>query len=288
MKLLEIQTNNPFFLNKLSGKDLRKFASILLIFVFSCIFSTCGKNEENTLDSTNVSPNVSGSESNNNSQQAETKPSINSNFQTTPEPVETTTSPIGNFDFKNYTYKLPRGWQDQDGEVTLENGKARMVMTEEEKKIGATYVKTKYGDVTGDGQDEAFVIIKIETGGAALPQIVYVFEWKNDAPELIWFFRTGDRADGGLRDLRAENGELVIELYGQDRFIFGDVETMKIVGDEEQLCCPTYFTRNQYKLTGNRFVLQGKRKTYSIAEPKASPVENMGEVKAQENRRGRR
>lgn len=151
-------------------------------------------------------------------------------------------------------------------------------MKDEERKIGASYVKTKFGEVTGDGQDEALVIIKIETGGAALPQVVYVFEWKNNQPEIIWYFRTGDRADGGLRELRAENGELVIELYGQDRFIFGDVETLKIVGDEEQLCCPTYFTRNRYKLTNGRFVLQGKRLTYSIAEPNAPPVENMGEV----------
>lgn len=206
----------------------------------------------------------------------------------TPEPTQTTTSPIGKFDFKNYTYPLPRGWQGAVSEITLENGKAPLSMDEEEKKIGASFIKTNFGDVTGDGQDEAFVILKIETGGSALPQIVYVFEWKNEKPELIWHFRTGDRADGGLRDIKADNGELVIELYGQDRYIFGEVETLKIVGDEEQLCCPTYFTRNRYKLTNGRFVLQGKRQTYSIAEPNAAPIENMGEIKIEENKRGKR
>jgi hypothetical protein len=138
--------------------------------------------------------------------------------------------------------------------------------------------------VTGDGHDEAFVVVKIETGGAALPQVVYVFEWQNEKPEIIWYFRSGDRADGGLRDLRAENGEMVVELYGQDRYILGDVETMKITGDEEQLCCPTYFTRTRYKLTGNRFVLQGKRRTYKVAEPDALPVENMGQVETPKNK----
>lgn len=264
---------------------MRKFASILLIVVFSSIFSTCGKDEENSNETATITPPVPISTLNNTIQDSNTNISSPS---PTPEPIETTSSPIGNFDFKNYTYPLPRGWQGEMREITLENGKAPVLMSEEEKKIGAMYVKTKYGDVTADGQDEALVIIKIETGGAALPQVVYVFEWKNNEPEMIWYFRTGDRADGGLRDLRAENGELVVELYGQDRYIFGDVETMKIIGDEEQLCCPTYFTRNRYKLTNGRFLLQGKRQTYSIADPNAPPVENMGDVKNQEIKKGKR
>ena len=39
---------------------------------------------------------------------------------------KTTQSPLGKFDFKNYTYTLPRGWQNPDGsdEMTLVNGKA--------------------------------------------------------------------------------------------------------------------------------------------------------------------
>jgi hypothetical protein len=250
---------------------LSKFATILVVLSCVCIFSTCGKNEDHSLNPANVSPTTPIADSNSNFQSAPPSPIPT-------ETVETTESPLGKFDFKNYTYPLPRGWQGTMREITLENGKAPLSMKDDERKIGASYVKTKFGEVTGDGQDEALVIIKIETGGAALPQVVYVFEWKNNQPEIIWYFRTGDRADGGLRDIRAENGELVIELYGQDRFIFGDVETLKIVGDEEQLCCPTYFTRNRYKLTNGRFVLQGKRLTYSIAELNAAPVENMGEV----------
>lgn len=212
----------------------------------------------------------------------------NSTVIATPEPIQTTTSPIGKFDFNNYTYPLPHGWQGAIREITLESGKAPLSMEEDERKIGARYVKTKFGDVTGDGQDEAFVVLKIETGGSALPQVVYVFEWKNEKPELIWYFRTGDRADGGLRDIRAENSQLIVELYGQDRYIFGEVETLKIIGDEEQLCCPNYFTRNRYKLTNGRFALQGKRETYSVAEPNAPPIENMGEIKLEEQKKGRK
>ena len=207
---------------------------------------------------------------------------------------KTTTSKIGEFDFKNYTYELPRGWQNPDGstDVTLTNGKLAAIETsvgetadedakaeaKAQRRIGISFVAAKFFDVTGDGDDEALVVLKIETGGGAVPQIVYIFTWKNGKPELIWPFRTGDRADGGLKTLRAENGLLLVELYGQDRFLLGQTETGKIGDDYEQLCCPTYFTRTFYKWNGKNFLMQGKRLTYLTAAPSETPVENMGEV----------
>lgn len=217
---------------------------------------------------------------------------------------KTTTSPFASFDFKNFTYPLPRGWQNPDGtDLTLTDGKRLPVskfidedMADEEKvearatrRIGMSYVTTKYLDLTGDGSDEAIVILKVETTGNAIPQLVYVYEWKDGAPNLIWNFRTGDRADGGLKDIRFENGEAVVELYGQDRFIIGETETGKITGDEEQLCCPTFFTRTSYKWNGGNFVLQRKRLTYSVADREAPPAENMIEaIEKQERAKGRK
>ncbi len=206
----------------------------------------------------------------------------------------TSSSPIAAFDFRNFTYELPRGWQNPDGtdEITLSNGRiapvesnvnekmddAAKAEAKQARRIGASFVAARYFDATGDGQDEAIVVLKIETGGAAIPQIVYVFGWKEGEPEKLWSFRTGDRADGGLKDIRSEDGMLVLELYGQDRFILGSVETGKITGDEEQLCCPIYFTRTRYKWNGSAFVMQGKRLTYSVADPSTPPLENHGDV----------
>ncbi|CAN5496602.1 hypothetical protein BH10ACI2_BH10ACI2_07980 [soil metagenome] len=208
---------------------------------------------------------------------------------------KTTSAPIGDFDFRNYTYELPRGWQNPDGstEIVLKNGHIAPVegklnsedMTDEQKaeaklgrRIGMTYVTTKYLDLTGDGEDEAIVVIKIETAGAAIPQIAYVFTWKGGKPELIWPFRTGDRADGGLKDIRVENGLVVVELYGQDRFLLGQTETGKIGDDREQLCCPTFYTRSFYKWNGSSFTMQGKRLTFPTNDPKATGIENLGET----------
>jgi hypothetical protein len=187
-----------------------------------------------------------------------------------------THSPLAGFDFKNHSYPLPRGWHERDGnEITLEDG---LRPRESDEKIGLSYVTTRYLDVTGDGIDEAFVILKIETGGGAIPQLVYVFGWTEDDPKLLWNFRTGDRADGGLKDIRSENGQVLIELYGQDRYMLGEVETGKITGDDVQLCCPTYFTRSFYKWNGRHFLRQGKRLTFSVENPTAPPIENMGDI----------
>ena len=245
----------------------------LLILVVSILFSACGKNEVEKVQA------VSDSTYSNTNKQIEnlnTPKLPNLQSEILDEKNKTTDSPVGKVDFKNYVYPLPRGWQDIDGkEATLENGARRR----SEEKIGLSYVTTKFGDVTGDGEDEAFVILKIETAGSAIPQIVYVFTMKTEEPELIWYFRTGDRADGGLKDLRAETGELAIELFGQDRFILGELETSKITGDLEQLCCPTFFTRNRYKWNGKNFQMQGKRETFSIENKFAPPVNNMNEEK---------
>lgn len=193
-------------------------------------------------------------------------------------------SPIGKFDFRNFSYPLPRGWQDSDGEeAKLVNGKRPVTMTPEIERIGLSFVTVKYFDATGDGEDEAVVVLKIETGGSAIPQLVYIYKWKDDAPELIWNFRTGDRADGGLKNIRVDAGEVVVELFGQDRYIVGELDTAKITGDEEQLCCPTHWTQSRYKWNGSAFRMQGKRLTFSTADANAPPIENMVEVVEKKN-----
>jgi hypothetical protein len=205
-----------------------------------------------------------------------------------------TASPIGKFDFRNYTYELPRGWQNPDGtaEIELKDGKAEPIAKDlapsdaeaaeiadkSQQRIGMSLVAVKYFDVTGDGADEAIVVLKIETGGAAIPQIVHVFGWKDEKPELLWHFRTGDRAEGGLKRVAPENGMLLLELFGKDRYILGQIETNRIEDDIAQICCPTHFTRSLYKWNGKTFQIQGKRLTFPIDDPAAQPVENMGEA----------
>jgi len=268
-----------------------KFFRSVKYLVLVAALSACGAKGENSTEATNSPPSVAEIKA---PTPAPTPEIPDLRAELLDDRNKTTLSPLGTFDFKNHTYELPRGWQNPDGttEIALVNGKVAPVeaatsedmdpetkaAVKAERRIGMSYVTTKYFDITGDGQDEALVILKIETAGSAIPQLVYVFTWKDGKPELIWPFRTGDRADGGLKDLRAENGELVVELYGRDRFILGQTETGKITGDEEQLCCPTNFTRTRYKWNGKNFLMQGKRLTYAVADPNAPPQENLGDI----------
>ncbi len=256
---------------------IRVQITAVFLLLVSVLLSACGEKAETASTETNTAPTVAV----NATATPEPSPSPkipNLQAELTDDRHKTTNSPIGKFDFKNFAYPLPRGWQDSDGkEVELVGGKRQMEMTEEVERIGLSYVTTKFLDVTADGQDEAIVILKIETGGGAIPQLVYIFTWKADAPEMIWYFRTGDRADGGLKDVRAENGAIVIELFGQDRYIVGELDTAKVTGDEEQLCCPTHFTKSRYKWNSNVFRLEGKRLTYLTADKNAPPIENMVE-----------
>lgn len=252
-----------------------QITAVFLLPVSILLFSACGGKAETASTETNVTVNSTVTP------EPSPSPKIpNLQAELIDERDKTCDAPIGKFDFKNFTYPLPRGWQDSDGkEAELVNGNRPMEMSEEsnERRTGLSYLTTKFLDLTGDGQDEAIVILKIETGGAAIPQLVYIFIWKENKPQLIWNFRTGDRADGGLKDIRAENGETIIELYGQDRYIVGELDTAKITGDEEQLCCPTHFTKSRYKWNGNTFRLEGKRLTFSVADKNAPPIENMVE-----------
>jgi len=286
-------------------KSMMKEIAVLVAIEVLLIATSCGGNAEAERSSAAAEPSPASAPAepqNFQSSATQTSPFPNLQAEMMDGRGKTTTSPLGQFDFRNFTFPLPRGWQHQDGdEITLLNGTLKPKfkdiqeeMSPEEKaaaraerRIGMSYVTTKYIDANNDGQDDAVVVLKVETGGNAIPQLVYIYSWKDGKPELLWNFRTGDRADGGLKDVRAEGGEVVVELYGQDRYLLGQYETSRITDDEEQLCCPTYFTRSFYKWNGRVFLIQRKRLTFETANPGGRPVENMGEI-MNANKPGRR
>src|SRR2546425_1142334 len=112
---------------------------------------------------------------------------------------------------------------------------------------------TLFRSITGDGDEDAMVALGIDNHGSAIPDYVYIFTIEKGKAKLIWDFETGDRADGGLRNVYADNGQLVIELFGKDRVIGGQLYT-----GEEGLCCPSSFTRTRYKWTGKHFEEVGR------------------------------
>jgi hypothetical protein len=111
-----------------------------------------------------------------------------------------------------------------------------------------------YGDVTGDGREEAFVTLLVRTDGTAGVHHVYVYTPRRGRPRFLWGFESGDRAWGGLRRVYAERGRLVVELYGRGTHPGGDLGSTEPVG----LCCPRSFTRARYRWRRGAFRREGR------------------------------
>jgi hypothetical protein len=165
------------------------------------------------------------------------KPGRSEKLRSSPTPD----SPIRRIDFENVAYpNYPDYDSEKEGRITLKPGEG-----------GPHYLS--FGDVTGDGEEEAMAVLGISLRGSAIPDYVYIFTLKRGRLKLLWDFETGDRADGGFKRIYAAQGNLVIELYGKDRFIGG-----KLYKGDEGLCCPSSFTRTRYKWNGKRFVMTGR------------------------------
>ena len=77
-------------------------------------------------------------------------------------------------------------------------------------------------------------------------------------PKLLWSFDAGERVDGGLRQISADGGEMVVELYGRDRVVNGGTSSDE---DNMGVCCPRFFTRSRYEWHDGRFRLKTKEAT---------------------------
>jgi hypothetical protein len=155
-------------------KNLSKLSAIYLLFICVCIFSACGNSAESHTENNSTGNTQNQQTASNSENQTNNYTSKVPNLQAEllAQRNTKTDSPLGAFDFKNHTYPFPRGWHDPDSkEFTLENG----VRPVSKEKIGVSYVTTLFGEATGDDSDEAFVILKIDTGGSAIPQIIYVY-----------------------------------------------------------------------------------------------------------------
>ncbi len=177
--------------------------------------------------------------------------------------IQTANSAFSKTDFANFTFELPQNWRNEEAKITLENGKRPM----SKDKIGMMLREVKYDELTGDNSEEAIVILGIITGGMTNLNAVYIFTLANNQPKLLWNFETGDRGDGGLKDVYADNNDLIIELYGKGRYVFRQKETLKVEEEYDfDVCCPINFTKTHYKFNGRDFTIKGKWESLPLPE----------------------
>lgn len=167
-------------------------------------------------------------------------------------PFDLQGSSIRAIDFRDFTYRWYPRWKymlSRRKEFTLREGRTEVEVPNGSNEPQAfELVNISYGDITGDGAEEAVVTIKMRLLGNAKPYALFVYTLADGAPKLLWVHETGDRADEGLRSIYvSSDGRLVIEQYNADKLISDGEETK--VG----LCCPKTFTRSYYVWRDSHF-----------------------------------
>lgn len=157
-------------------------------------------------------------------------------------------TPIRKIDFYNFTYPSDLIYGDGKPFTLKDGGYDGRVLDGGIEPAPVSLVDLLYGDVTGDGDEEALLVLFFNTHGTAIPDYVFVYGLHRDKPKLLWSFETGDRAQGGLRRVFAENGKLVLELYGRDTHLEAE-----LYAGSRAACCADYYTRSRYEWKGKRF-----------------------------------
>lgn len=155
---------------------------------------------------------------------------------------------IRTVDFRNFTYPwYPTGYKPPQGvrEVSLHDGEFLVDENGNENDVRFDLENTSYADLTGDGSEEAIVSVGALFNPNGSYACIFVYTMRGNVLKLLWFHETGDRANGGLRNVRVIDDALVIEQY--------DLKFNASKGryeDEAALCCPKRFIRSYYKWNG--------------------------------------
>jgi len=102
-----------------------------------------------------------------------------------------------------------------------------------------------YGDLDGDGVEEAVVALNYSTGGTSNWDYLYVYKLENGRAALLARMETGSRGYGGLVKVSIRDGLLIVD--------FADPE--RRVGD----CCSEGYIRVHYRWRKGRFHEDGTR-----------------------------
>lgn len=115
-------------------------------------------------------------------------------------------------DFENSSFAL---WECEAGQecaiVELVDGEGSLAAPYDPTIILRAYLGfVRYGDVTGDGHEEALVRLGSSAGGTGQFSQLLVFSDSGGKLRVVHRFPTGDRAHGGYLDACVQNRRLVV------------------------------------------------------------------------------
>jgi hypothetical protein len=161
---------------------------------------------------------------------------------------------IRQVDFKNFTYPLSGPTLGHDRLRWLDMSTKRHIRLVSGQDTtgspGFTLESVLIADVTGEGQEQAVVVLHYRTGGTQQTDYVYIYSFADGKPKLLAYFHSGDRGSSGLYKVYGENGKLVVELFDPE----------KRSGD----CRSEGFVRTRYKWLNGRFEAFGARESGAL------------------------
>jgi hypothetical protein len=156
---------------------------------------------------------------------------------------------IRQLDFKNFSYPLSGHmlsharlqWLDAAPGESIKVPTFRLVNGKDVSGFGLQSVT--YADVTGDGKEDAVVVVRYDSGSTQNTHYVYIYSMADGHPKLLAYCHTGGGTNLGLHKAYGEQGQLVIEM----------IDRQNIPGD----CCTSGFLRMRYKWRDGGFQISG-------------------------------
>jgi hypothetical protein len=113
---------------------------------------------------------------------------------------------IHRVDFRNFRY-YPRYLN----KVAVKTTNGSYTKQEDGYTVTFEIKGVTYGDLNGDGMDEAVVLTVLNGGGSGWFSEGFIYTMRNGKPAMLSRIAGGDRAAGGIRGARIENGLLKVE-----------------------------------------------------------------------------
>ena len=142
---------------------------------------------------------------------------------------------IRTVDFLNRTY------QHGSWVLAVKDGEASFQFDPETPEPMGSFsvAQPVYGDVTGDGVEEAIVVTMFSPSGMGYSDAAEVYAMRPGLV-LLGTIEGGDRGDGGIEDVTIEDGAIRLE------------RGLLVEGDA--MCCPSQQRRELWRWKGGRFV----------------------------------